>query len=425
MIGISPIGSYFPSGYQVKPIKSSLPSYGQQSYNKLNALREKQKTNYAAYMQQLESYNKTSKSFYAGLYENMSALKSSAAQLKNFSGSSLLNPMGYGSSNTAVASLSPSSTPYTGRDMQLSVQQVATTQKTTSATFESTAKDALRGNGSITINTGGRSTTLNFQVAENTTNRDALTQLAGQINSANLGITASVTEKDGQSSLVIESKNTGEAAAFTATTAGSAGNLSLTNTQTAKDAVYKLDTTSYTSASNTVSLGQSGLQATLKAAGETTIGQNRPDAQAVVKAVKTFAQDYNKTLSFLNSNSSLSRPVSDLAYSFSTSRFSAGSLSDIGILVDSAGRLSVNEGKLTTALQQDPSKVRSVLGGRGGLAEQAYTTATNNLTPSQNLLPPPKISNENFSAYLYTKNLGVITPQNPVYGTGAVINLFA
>ena len=66
------------------------------------------------------------------------------------------------------------------------------------------------------------------------------------------------------------------------------------------------------------------------------------DVDAIYQSVKSFASDYNKMVdaSKTSSNSSVSGMASNLA---TTTKIVKGSLNDVGIDVDSEGKLSVNE----------------------------------------------------------------------------------
>ena len=122
----------------------------------------------------------------------------------------------------------------------------------------------------------------------------------------------------------------------------------------------------------------------------------------VFSAIKKFADSYNKTLSFLNENKDVSTAVSDLAYSFATTRFQSGALSKIGIAVDMNGALSVNESKLSQALKQNPQDVEKILGGASGIASNAYGKTVNAMNNSRNLYP--QSVGVSYSNYMYGRD---------------------
>ena len=62
------------------------------------------------------------------------------------------------------------------------------------------------------------------------------------------------------------------------------------------------------------------------------------------------------------------------------------------IKVDTSGRLSVDESKLTTALGGDADRVKELLSGSHGLATRAMNQSNLALNNTANLVPFPKIS---------------------------------
>ena len=124
------------------------------------------------------------------------------------------------------------------------------------------------------------------------------------------------------------------------------------------------------------------------------------DTEATVKNVKAFAEDYNSALQFLSDNKRLSDNVQDLAASFAETKYNKQEYASIGVNVDANGKLSVDEEKLTSALQSDPSKVEDLL-GKNGLASRTYKKALAAENNATNLLPLPSFGKTDYpSGYM-------------------------
>lgn len=143
---------------------------------------------------------------------------------------------------------------------------------------------------------------------------------------------------------------------------------------------------------------------TLTGVGSTEIAHRTVDDAQTVKAIEKFADSYNKVLSFLNKYKDKSSALNNMAYSYGTTRLFSGILSEIGINVDSKGNLSVDEGRLRDALQNNRDEVERVLGGPGGLDYDTYAKTQSIIIrqKSQSLYPKPQAL-ASFN-YLYGRN---------------------
>ena len=81
--------------------------------------------------------------------------------------------------------------------------------------------------------------------------------------------------------------------------------------------------------------------------------------------IRNLVRDFNSTMSYLNENRGVSNRVSALAAAFGDSGELEQSLNRIGISVNSAGELSVDENELANALSEDAKGVKEVLGNDG------------------------------------------------------------
>ncbi|MEG2660937.1 MAG: flagellar filament capping protein FliD [Oscillospiraceae bacterium] len=394
--GIYGSAQYFKYMSNAASVQSSLPAKTAASVNdfvfsqmsKANAgMQSLMNTRMSAYKNNLEKYaafTKDSKSFNANFAANTSDLKASASALRDYARFGA-NANQIGSSNSAVLSIKSGSL-NDGQKLNVSVQKLATQQTAKSSSFTSSLGYTLGGQSKIEITAKGKTSTLSFNMANATNNKDALTQMAGQINSAKLGVTATVETKNGKSTLSLASEETGAENAFTAKFTGNAEKLNMQTTQAAADAAYKVDGKDYTSAKNDITIGNQGVKATLTGVGSAEVQNGKTDNGKALETLKNFAQDYNKNVQFLKANSGKSNEIKNLAESFASTRYSAQSLGSIGITTKSDGQLSVDEKKFASALEKDPEGTRKVL---EKLAQNSYDKTVQAANSANNLYKAP------------------------------------
>jgi flagellar hook-associated protein 2 len=214
--------------------------------------------------------------------------------------------------------------------------------------------------------------------------------------------------------LVLSSRDTGDAAAFTVTPMSASDALDqAVQLRAADDAHYSLDggVTTKNSASNVVKDGIPGIEFTLKSkvavGSEVTLNVSNPgtDQTAVKDKIKKFVEQYNSTIDLIRSklteekvkdpktdadrakgvlfndsmlNGLLSRLRSTVASSFGTGDSNMDQLAEIGISTGAstgaaasadalAGKLVIDDTKLTAALSSSPLVVRKLLGGTAGI----------------------------------------------------------
>jgi flagellar hook-associated protein 2 len=243
-----------------------------------------------------------------------------------------------------------------------------------------------------------------------------LASAASQINAQSTKVNASVF--DGR--LVLTSKTTGASSAFALS--GNTGVLDGEIARAGADAIdvstlkaqYSVDGATYYADSNVVTDGIPGLQLTLKATTTTpitvTVGSPGADQNAIKAKIKAYVDQYNSTVDFIRGKLSEQRvvnPQTDAEYMkgllfgdpglstiLSSLRQAASDvipgsdtqpnpatmnmLSQIGVSTGGpasgtsspdavAGKLSIDDAKLTSALASDPMGVRRLLGGVSGV----------------------------------------------------------
>lgn len=257
-----------------------------------------------------------------------------------------------------------------------------------------------------------------FTIAMGAANQ-VVTVLAGQT----LDATVSAINSDSNSKvyavnvsgkLVLSSRDTGGAAAFTVSPAGPGNVLDgAVRTRTAVDAEYSLDGggTLKTSASNVVKDGIAGIEFTLKSTVPTgtpvvlNVSNPKTDTTAVKDKIKKFVEQYNSTIDLIRTklteqkvkapktdadrakgslsndsmlNGLLQRLRSSIGTAFNTGDPAMDELAEIGITTGAAtgaaatadslaGKLVIDDAKLSAALSTAPLTVRKLLGGTAGI----------------------------------------------------------
>ena len=106
-----------------------------------------------------------------------------------------------------------------------------------------------------------------------------------------------------------------------------------------------------------------------------TVTEYSDSLKKTLGAIKDFVGDYNEAIGFFNENADVSARVKNLASAFSDTTYRSGTLSKIGISVNSSGKMTINESKLAQALVDDPGQVETIL-GKGGLASKAESNVS-------------------------------------------------
>lgn len=276
----------------------------------------------------------------------------------------------------------------TGAANDFSVSYGVISGSSWSSTSVASASTTLSA-GSFQVGDGTQTSTIN--VAAGST----LSDVANQINSAGLNVTASLVADSSGAHLSLASTTSGTVAvtgdpAFSLTRAGQGSDASLT-----------VDGIPVTSASNTVSGVVNGL--TLHLLGATTGTATlsvAADASTITSTISQFVTDYNASLSLVNTQFAYSSTSSSqgvlsgdattrslqsalmgmVGYSGSTSNSSSGSsvlsLASLGITMADDGSLSVDSTKLSQVVASKPDAVQNFFQGAAlnGFAKSFDTT---------------------------------------------------
>lgn len=305
------------------------------------------------------------------------------------------------------------------------VNQLATSQKTTSGAF--TDSKAAIGTGNLTISIGDKSMSLDIADGAN-----SLENVRDIINKAqdNPGVTASIVNGDDGAHLVLTSSLSGKDNAFKVVGSGGDGKLAAlnfdpaTDTPTAKaqDALFTIDGLAASSSTNVVTKAIDGVTLTLSkvspkdsgtpAAGIPSSVSITNDTSAVSNALSSLVSSYNSFIATYKQltkydatnqqvgaligdatvNSIKSQVSTLIGSQFSGNASGPTSLSDLGVSFQVDGTLQLDTTKLNKALANNPKETQNLLSGDNGIAPRldklitSWTSTTGILTQRQNNL---------------------------------------
>lgn len=267
---------------------------------------------------------------------------------------------------------------------EIEIRQLARAQTMHSGLAASAS--APIGTGGLTLTVGGAAHAITINASNN-----SLTGLADAINASGSGVRASIVADQGQVRLVLKGE-TGAAKAFTLSADAGADpalaalvTTGITRSQTALDAIVRVDGVEYNRPTNSVSDIVPGVALTLKKAQPGTLvmlGSTRA-AGALKQTVSDFVTVFNQLQTSLKAARqsiggagnlrTLDRQLTGLVGKALTSHASINSLSDIGIKTDRSGGLMLDTARLDAMLASDPDAVEALFNPpRGGI----YTNLT-------------------------------------------------
>jgi flagellar hook-associated protein 2 len=292
-------------------------------------------------------------------------------------------------SDPAVLTASASTTASVGSSL-IAIDSLAKAQSVQSTSF--TQLDATIGTGTLTISVGGTDTALVVDSTNNTLEglRDALNDSGADVTATIVNVSASATA---DYRLVVQSEKTGTTNAATLSgnliggTDPFAGGGEIV--QAAGNAVFSVNGLKITRSSNTISDVIPGVTFTLLSEGDRdgAIGGSDPTAKVsvsadnstITKAITDLVDKFNAVNQIVNEqfaldpntnrqgatagDASLRGMLSRLRKELSVSGGTGASykyLSDIGIKFEKDGSLTLDQGKLTEALENDPTGVANL-----------------------------------------------------------------
>jgi flagellar hook-associated protein 2 len=303
------------------------------------------------------------------------------------------------SSNPSILTATTTSGSTTGNNVVV-VNNLASTASFYSTAVASASTDVPPESFTIT-NASGAFSTITTGSGVNT-----MTDLENAINTAGLGVTASIINDASGSLLAIVSNTSGSAGSFTVTSSG--GSFGFTNGASGTDASLTVNGINITSASNTVTGAVPGLTLNLLSAsplGSEVSLSVAPDTSTASTAINQFVTDYNTAIGNLNTqfadtgsgqgvladDPTVSNLQSELLQALNYTASPAGSgtttvpnLSSMGISVNDDGTLSVNSTTLNNALQNNFSDVQNFFQGTSlnGFANSLDQQLTSFISPA-------------------------------------------
>lgn len=329
------------------------------------------------------------------------------------------------SGDPSSVTVSTSSTAAAGT-YAVSVQSLATAQSVPSGTYSSST--ATVGAGTLHIDLGAWSAdkssftpqagkpAIDITVSASAT----LADVRDQINTAGAGVTASIVTDVTGSRLVMTSSATGQANAFRVTASDADGantdasglsalaydpanGTKTTAAQSASNATATINGLSVSSASNTLANAVEGLTLNLvKVSTTPALISVAQDNASISAAIQGFATAYNAMSSLITTDTkydsttnvagplqadstavSIQRQLRNLAGATSNASSQFSTLSQVGLEVQSDGTISVNSGKLTSALG-NLSAVKSLFANSDstGATDQGFAQKLRSLSDS-------------------------------------------
>ncbi len=324
---------------------------------------------------------------------NVTSLDNDMHALNNLTGP--LSATTVSSSNTSLVTATSASGTATGNNVVV-VNNLASTASF-SSTAVASASTTLPTESFTITNNGGTAATITTGSGVNT-----LADLQTAINSAGLGLTASIINDASGSRIAIASNTSGTNGNFTVTSTGTG--FVFSQAATGNNASLTVNGISISSASNTVSGAAPGLTLNLLGASPGTSVSLRvaPDTAAASTAINQFVTDYNTVMTDLNAEfanaagygqgslaqdptvrnlqSELLQAMNYTAAPASgSSTTTVPNLTSMGLSVNADGTLSVNSSTLSSVLQNNYSDVQNFfqgasLNGFGNSLDQQLTS---------------------------------------------------
>ena len=317
---------------------------------------------------------------------DLSTLATSLQALTDFNG--IFAEKEGSSSNTDLLNLTSASSTAVAGSHTITIDNLAQTSSDVSTAIAS-ASDTLTG--TVTI----QGTTFDTSVAGNNT----LAGLASAINSAGIGVSASVITDSSGSRLSIVSGTSGAAGQLdpiTSTLADGGASISIPTGQPGLDATMQVDGVTVTSPSNTVTNAIPGVTLQLLASSLTTPVQVQitDDTTDIATAVGNFVSAYNTVIGDINTeegNDSSGNPeplygspiLAQLQSGITGALFagsasgSIGNITQLGISMNDDGTLTLDADTLTSALDSNLSDVAGFFQNTGSFGQMMATTLNN------------------------------------------------
>lgn len=313
---------------------------------------------------------------------SMVGVMQSANTLRFDNRGGIMNDLTVSSSNSDVAEATKRYALKNSKDLTVSVSQVAVAQENISQGIAGSAVSTSDLDFSIT---DSKNQTMQIAVSSQRedgstrTNAEMLEEAVRQVNdNSSLGVRASVVEKDGSVSMMLQARETGEKNGFDVSV-NSLGVMGLNQVRTAaQDAVYSVrdgrNSRNYESSSNDVTLEYGSIGLTLKSEGTATISSH-PDPQKVTEAFGELVDSFNHAIDVLNQNRDRGTGVAMQQRSFQQGLAPASTLTRMGITTNKDGTLKFDKDTFEKHLKDEPGLTNQLIGGNFSVAQIAFNKA--------------------------------------------------
>ena len=240
------------------------------------------------------------------------------------------------------------------------IDQIATNQRNVGTSLPANSNVMEPGSFTIEVEVDGNTRLISFSTSETMTNRAFQNRMAQAINNANIGVTASVSTVNNQSSLTVSTRETGSSEddepRFTirditgnAVERTGVGEM----TYAGQDAIFYVnDGEQRTSSSNTVNLG-GGLSVTLLASPDVAVAITEGrDEEGIRSAVRQVVSQINGLLESARDNQIDRRTRAVVRELESVIRRNRRHLSDIGVNMAQSGFLTLDDDALRSAVSK-------------------------------------------------------------------------
>ena len=313
-------------------------------------------------------------------------LKSFADGIKELGDANTLLQRSIRQSSDALLTARVDSNAQAGASYQVEVVSLAQVQKSVSAGVASKT-DALFGTGSLSLTLDGDVTAHTIDIGDG---QNSLTGIMNAINTADLGVTASIINDGSATPFRLVLTGNDPAKSFTLDATGLTGGTVALDlgapVQQATRAHIRVDTIDIYSDSNTLTEAIPGMTLDLRKAeaGTTTSLAVNVDKAAIKEAIEEFATGYNKVVSFITSQSvidgegggvlggdsginAIKRRLQTMLTQPVENSGTLRALSQLGFETQKDGTLQVNEKTLGAAIDENLDSVVSLLAGEDGV----------------------------------------------------------
>lgn len=325
----------------------------------------------------------SSMSFLKSYTSAMADLVQSSNALRQSNRTGVVNDLEVKSSDTSVAEASERYKARSSKEIDFQVTQLASAQVNTSDPVSGSAQAGEDISFSISDSQGKSAEVKVSQYREDgtsKTNDQMLKEAAAQINSqSDVGVKAYVEEKDGASSLRLESVKTGKNNGFQVSgDTGAADSLEKV-AKAAQNAVYSVTdkgvAATRESSVNEAVIDNGRIGITFHNTGKATISAKVSD-EKIVSAVKDFTKSYNKALDLLQDNTDRGASVPKQLDALTSRLASKQSLEQLGITAKKDGSLVLDEETLKKNLKKSPDLTKELLSGSNGIGQKGFQAAS-------------------------------------------------